>query len=218
MEYRYYTMEQRLKQIKNFALEGKTIKESMELTGLKYQTLKNYASQVGVKFKEEKQEKIDNYAPIIEAIKDGAIHNYEISFMTGIKLKTIKSRAQEARIKLPGNNLTLEEKADLIREALEGGANSMEELCYFSKSKPTGLRVICERYGIELPEEIIPLKFKPEIDNLIGKGWSLKWMGWSCDPVITEEGVRQYLLVSGQYKTWKKARETTPRYFYPKGV
>ena len=95
--------------------------------------------------------------------------------------------------------------SEFIRQALEDGINSFKELCKIGGFKSSeGLQIYCKKYQIELPENLIPYKQRPELDVLIEQGLTLKEIGEKVH--LSKERVRQYINLSGQYNEWRKKR------------
>ncbi len=156
---------------------------------------------------------------IKKAIANGAKSVDEVAEKTGLSKNTVKVYSSQEKIKLPkqpkpysgeaiskGRTISRNRKLQIIRDSLNGGVNSLEELCKRTGIRTAeGVKIYCARFGIELPEDIIAYRQRPEIDALIEKGLSLPAIGKEVG--LSRERVRQYINFSGQYKQWIKGRE-----------
>ncbi len=101
--------------------------------------------------------------------------------------------------------LPTETRLIAITQALAKGERSLEELCKLTSYSPRMLRRFCAEYDIDLPQDLIPYKYRPEIDRLIEEGWVLQDIG---DEVgLTYPAIQQYIAASGQHELWERAKE-----------
>jgi len=96
-------------------------------------------------------------------------------------------------------------RLSMLTQALANGENSIEELCELVHHSPPRLRRFCEEHDIDLPQDLIPYKYRPEIDRLIDEGRRLQEIGTAVE--LTGEAVRLYIGASGQHTLWEEAKK-----------
>ena len=162
-----------------------------------------------------RKSQLDSIKAIQESIEKGAKSIEDIMGDTGLAKNTVRHYACNEGIKLPRSNFgeaisegrtkSRNKKLQIIRDSLNEKVNSLEELCKRIGMTAGGVKRYCARFGIELPEDIIAYKQRPEIDALIAEGRTLLEIG---DEVgLSRERVRQYIVESGQYKQYRNKRE-----------
>ncbi|MBS3151968.1 hypothetical protein J4230_01015 [Candidatus Woesearchaeota archaeon] len=95
--------------------------------------------------------------------------------------------------------------AQIIKEALGRGTRSVEELCRLTGLRASTLSKVFTEEEIELPEDVIPYRFRPEIDTLIDEGLNLREIKNRIG--ISSQGILYYIIGSGQHNNWLKNRK-----------
>lgn len=177
--------------------------------GLSLVALKMFSKQYGIVIPEKaereqqkrrynKEEKRDK---IRKAVEEGGFSLEDISQRTGVDRFSVYRFVREfGSIK--------ERRISTIRKAINEGVKSLEELCRRAGVKnPQSIWKYCEEYGIKMPDDLEPFRYRPEIDELIDRGLSLADIGKEFG--IGKEAVRQYIEYSGQYEFFRRKREET---------
>ena len=162
---------------------------------------------------------------IRDAIKSGAKSLADVVRGTHYSPLTIRKYAEGAGIELPkresffvrGNykkdECSDEEIADEIRELLKSGERSLEKLCEGSKVGSQRFMEIVRsnNQNIDLPEDLIPWRTRPELDEYVDMDEPLSLEEIGEEVGLTRERVRQYHRDNGQTKTFQeKRRRQTP--------
>jgi predicted transcriptional regulator len=208
--------ENRIEEIKQAIANGAgSVENIAEIVGLAPGTVRQYSSLNGIKLPKVRvrgregtieliREIVDEGAESVEDIaravnrKPSTVYNY----LTGEEIGPLILRSEYRKV----SERVVQRRLKAIKGAIDNGENSLEELCKVSGLKRSGgVLKYCNRFGIELPEDLIPYRQRPEIDNLIDEGMTLTEIG---DEVgVSRERVRQYIAESGQYKSWRVKRE-----------
>ncbi len=199
-------------------LGAASIDEIAYAVGLHTGTVSQYANIAGIDLPKSinKQPQEKRFAAIRQAVEGGANSVEEVAELAGLGVTRVIIYAREARIDLPAKvyrdeskvykrRYNREERLAAINQALSEGVKSLEELCRRTHLKPSGLWKFCNENSLALPSDLIPFKYKPELDILIEQGLSLNEIGARTQN--TREGVRQYINFSGQYNLWRDARQ-----------
>ncbi|MBI1935252.1 hypothetical protein HYS31_02325 [Candidatus Woesearchaeota archaeon] len=100
-------------------------------------------------------------------------------------------------------------RLEILHRAIAEGVKSLEELCRRTSLKPNGFYMFYKRHHIELPPNLIPFRYKPEMDAAIDRGEPLPAIGAAGG--YTGNARRQnaylYLMHSGQFEDWKQKRK-----------
>jgi len=134
----------------------------------------------------------------------------EIAKKVGLATSTVRSYSSQAGIKLPKKrDIRSDEKiAEEVRELLDSGEKSLEILCKGSKVGSARLMKLVKpnNQDIELPEDLIPWKTRPELDKYVNMDEppSLDEIGEEVG--LTRERARQYYRDSGQTRTFQEKR------------
>ena len=123
---------------------------------------------------------------ISQAISEGFGSIEEVAERVGLATAStlyyiiIKSIPVPAKFTYKGKNFSQRPapstRQRIINKALSEGVNSLEELCKRTHLKPSGLRRFCTAKDITLPRNLIPFKYRPELDVLIEQGLTLGQM------------------------------------------
>ncbi len=151
-----------------------------------------------------------------EAIVRGASSISEIKRKTGLQSASLYRFEREGKIKLPrgkaGRPIKIDEKAS--REALEKKENSLEKLCKIGNfNSPAQMWIHLNKYRLLWPENPIPYRTWPEVDEKIDRGESLPKIADAVS--CSGEYIRCYINGSGQYNQWIEKRKliaTTGRF------
>ncbi len=151
------------------------------------------------------------FTKIVEEIKE----KIDIELGQGRKLKEI---SKEHRVdintirkyaKITGKHELWRKKRyfsiDEINAAIQSGERSLEKLAVLGRCKPIGFIRKYEKL-IDFPDDLIPYRCRPKIDDLIEKGLTLEEIGDDYEVDLSKERVRQYIKFSGQYEYWEKKR------------
>jgi len=95
-------------------------------------------------------------------------------------------------------------RINVISKALAEGVKSLEELCKRTYFGPHALRKFCEAVGIKLPDDLIPFKYRPELDVLIDQKLSVAEMESKAHR--SGQTIRNYMKDSFQYNIWRTGR------------
>jgi len=155
---------------------------------------------------------------INRAISSGASSVAEIVEQSGVSMPTIYKYARDGKIDLPkrtekggkrtyltSKGMTKLQRINAINHAISERVQSLEEFCNRANLKPERLLSFCKKNNLELPPNLTPYKYRPEIDALIENGASLPEM--SKITKITRQAVDYYIINSGQYEEWRRKRE-----------
>jgi len=107
-----------------------------------------------------------------------------------------------------GKNNSIRNNISLVVSAVNSGVRSLEELCTITGLRPNTILRYNKEYSLDLPE-LEPYRYWPDIDRMIDRGLSLSDMKKFLDNNgvnITLEGIRQYIINSGQHKIWRENR------------
>ena len=145
---------------------------------------------------------------LIEAVKkaidEGAESITEISRKIQYERSAMSCYLREEGINV--YRLVRDKKVQKIKASLADGVRSLEELC---RKWPSTLLNLCKYEDIKLPDDLIPMRYRPEIDKLIDRGLSQKEIGRRIG--VTGEAVHVYIKKSGQHITYlrriKRRRE-----------
>ncbi len=173
-------------------------------TSINWMTLYNIAGEYGIKLPDGRNLKREKKVEAIKkALERGCFTLEVVAQETGISNKYAKIIMNDEGINF--KEYKRKKREELIKQALGNSVNSLEELCKIGGfRKPGGLIKFCAKNKISLPENLIPYKTRPEIDELIEKGLTLEAI---CREVgLSRERVRQYINETGQYGSYKKKR------------
>lgn len=183
--------------------------ETIDKITVHYSTLKRSPS------KAQRIEEIREYAEIANDVG-------ELVEVTGLSESTINSYASIGRIQLPGRRLIArhqprEQRIQQIRTSAET-APDLETMSEQTGLNKRTIKLYGFQEGIDLPEEkepslpLTPTR-RPEIDELIAKGHTLKQIGDRVGSLsgnkktLSRERVRQYINGTGQYEEWRRLRK-----------
>ncbi len=205
-----FDREFRIRQIlKAIAGGANSLEEIATRTHLAPTTVYQYALKANIDLPEIKKIKRDvqrNLGKINQAINEGAKSAKEISYKTELPDSMIRSYDTSGKIKIPVKRIRLLSRKckEHILKAIEDGANSLESLCKKTGYKPSTLMEHCRRHHIQLPQNLEPYGTRPEIDELIEEGITLREIGDKYG--VTKEAIRIYLVGTNQHSVWKEKR------------
>lgn len=149
---------------------------------------------------------------IRQLVEQGVFSAKDIAEKLGMSPVTIYNYAVEERIKeiIASHKTPLsvkrQKKADLVREAIANGEKRLEELCKIARYTPLGFLDLCIEQKVELPEDTVPYRHEPTIDQYVDAGiYNLGEIGKRAG--VSREWVRMYIKASGQERDYKQKRD-----------
>lgn len=99
----------------------------------------------------------------------------------------------------------------IVKQALAEGVNSLKELYRRTGISPGYFWQLMQREDLQIPDNLIPYRYKPEMDALIDKEdrVTLQEIGIAggYPEKSARENARQYLIYSGQHRIWEERQQ-----------
>lgn len=153
-------------------------------------------------------EKIED---IKQAISRGALTLHEIAEQTGLNSVYVSNSISEHFGPGEYSKLKEEHRISIINKIIS--APSLEELCKITHLRPSGFSKFCKDFNIKLPSNLIPYRYRPEMDEVIDRGGTLQEIGVAggYSGKSARENARRYIESSGQYEYWLSKRKDVKR-------